>query len=75
MLTGKSCRRFKRALCLHYKLECSTKCGILSLFGLLDAKDEGATLFLKAGTYQSTRRNIPKDFNVQQQRHFNCKGQ
>ena len=43
------------------------------LLGLLDPEDEGTAICLNVTTYQSTRRNIPEDMNLQQHRWQNLK--
>jgi hypothetical protein len=44
----------------------------LPVLGMLDPGDEGIMRLLSAGNYHWTRRYIPEDLNLQQQRYFNC---
>jgi hypothetical protein len=74
LLTGKQFRRLEGAQRLHYKLDGRTKCSrTLSVLGMRDPEDEAFCSLLSAGNYHWTRRYIPEDFNLQQQRCFNCK--
>jgi len=50
--------------CWRRILKESNRYGLL-LLALLDPEDGGTTLFRNVDVYQSTRRNMPKDLNIQ----------